>query len=110
MASDYAELLFRTAQFSAECARRSHGIVWDRLRLYWEGFREIEVPLPSPDEQEAIVRYITAKTAQLSALDAATRRTVALLKERRAALIAAAVTGRMDVQNMVRKGDNVGVS
>jgi len=46
LSTDYAGLLFRTSVFSAECARRSHGIVWDRLRLYWEGFRDIVVPLP----------------------------------------------------------------
>jgi len=42
----YARELFRTAMFSAECARHSNGLVWDRLRLYWEGFRDIWVPPP----------------------------------------------------------------
>jgi type I restriction enzyme S subunit len=45
----------------------------------------------------AIVSYITAETAKLDAMRAATERTIALLKERRAALIAAAVTGQIDV-------------
>ena len=48
-------------------------------------------------EQRAIVSHIVAETAKLDALRAATERTIALLKERRAALIAAAVTGRIDV-------------
>ncbi len=99
LSSEYAEYLFRTEMFSAECARRSHGIVWDRLRLYWEGFRDIEVPLPSPDEQSAIVALIAAETFKLDALRSATERTIALLKERRAALIAAAVTGAIDVES-----------
>ena len=44
-------------------------------------------------------RYLAASMAlQLDALRAATERTIALLKERRAALIAAAVTGKLDVQ------------
>lgn len=93
----YAGLLFRTEMFSAECARRSHGIVWDRLRLYWEGFREIELPLPSVEAQREIVAYVAQETAKLDALRMATERSVALLKERRAALIAAAVTGQIDV-------------
>jgi type I restriction enzyme S subunit len=83
--------------FSAECARRSHGIVWDRLRLYWEGFREIELPVPSADAQDDIVVHIAEETAKVDALRSATERTIALLKERRAALIAAAVTGQIDV-------------
>ena len=95
--ADYAGLLFRTEVFSAECGSRSHGIVWDRLRLYWEGFREIEIPLPSLQEQRAIVEYIGTETAKLDPLRAATERSIALLRERRAALIAAAVTGQIDV-------------
>lgn len=95
----YAGLLFRTDVFSAECARRSHGIVWDRLRLYWEGFREIELPLPSADSQHDIVVYIAKETAKVDALRLATERSTALLKERRSALIAAAVTGQIDVES-----------
>jgi type I restriction enzyme, S subunit len=94
---DYAGLLFRTDAFSAECGSRSHGIVWDRLRLYWDGFREIEIPLPALDEQRAIVEHINKETTKLDALSEATERTIDLLKERRAALIAAAVTGQIDV-------------
>jgi type I restriction enzyme, S subunit len=97
ISSEYAGLLFRTDIFSAECARRSHGIVWDRLRLYWDGFREIELPLPSLDEQSEIVAHIAEETGKLDALRLAAERTIALLKERRAALIAAAVTGRLNV-------------
>ena len=97
LSPDYAGLLFRTEMFSAECARRSHGIVWDRLRLYWEGFREIELPLPSADTQREIVGFAARETAKLDALRSATERSIALLKERRAALIAAAVTGKLDV-------------
>ena len=95
LSPDYAGLLFRTEMFSAECARYSHGIVWDRLRLYWEEFRDIVVPLPPPAEQRAIVAHISAETAKLDALRQAAERTIGLLKERRAALIAAAVTGKI---------------
>ena len=94
---EYAGLLFRTDMFSAECARRSHGIVWDRLRLYCEGFREIELPLPPAEVQADIVVYINRSTEKLDSLRFATERTIALLKERRAVLITAAVTGRINV-------------
>lgn len=97
LSSAYAERLFRTEMFSAECARHSHGIVWDRLRLYWNGFRNIVVPLPSEEEQDAIVAYVSSETAKLDALRSATERTIALIKERRAALIAAAVTGQLNI-------------
>jgi type I restriction enzyme S subunit len=100
LSSQYAGLLFRTEAFSAECARRSHGIVWDRLRLYWEGFREIEVPLPPSQDQSKIVEYVAMEAGKLDSLGSATERTINLLKERRAALIAAAVTGQIGVESM----------
>ena len=92
----YAGLLFRIDEFSAECARRSHGIVWDRLRLYWGSFRDIDLPVPPAGMQQAIIDHVVEVTAKLDALAFTTERTILLLKERRGALIAAAVTGRID--------------
>ena len=43
-------------------------------------------------------QYINAETAKLDALRLATERTIALPEERRAALIAVAVTGKIDVR------------
>ena len=99
LSSAYAGLLFRIPAFSAECARRSHGIVWDRLRLYWDGFREIEVPVPPLAEQTSVVDHVWTRTSRLDELISAADISVALLKERRAALIAGAVTGQIDVEN-----------
>lgn len=59
---------------------------------------ELRGPLPVLDEQRAIVAHIARETAKLDAVRAATERTIALLKERRSALIAAAVTGQLDVR------------
>lgn len=56
------------------------------------------LPTPPLDEQRAIVDYIARETAKIDAVRAATERSIALLKERRAALIAAAVTGQIDVE------------
>ena len=98
LSPQYASLLFRTAAFSAECARHSHGIVWDRLRLYWVGFRGIEVPLPPVQEQADIVEQIAFETKRLDELSKSAESTISLLKERRAALIAAAVTGQIEVK------------
>ena len=91
-------MLFRTAAFSAECARHSHGIVWDRLRLYWDGFRDIAVPLPPPQEQSQLVAHVGSETGALDRLSGSIERSAALLKERRSALVAAAVTGQIDVK------------
>ena len=98
LSSAYANMLFQTDAFSAECARHSHGIVWDRLRLYWTGFRDIEVPLPPVQEQAEIVDQIAFETKRLDELSKSTESTIALLKERRSALTTAAVTGQVDIK------------
>jgi type I restriction enzyme S subunit len=71
------------------------------LRLYPEGFFEVFLAVPPIGEQRAIVAHIAAETAKLDAMRSATERTIALLKERRAALIAAAVTGAIDVREEI---------
>lgn len=98
LSSAYAGLLFKTPAFSAECARRSHGIVWDRLRLYWDGFREIEVPLPARSQQATIVDHIRDETRKIDELISVTRNAIALLEERRTAVIAASITGQIDME------------
>jgi type I restriction enzyme S subunit len=60
--------------------------------------KELPVPLPPENEQHAIVEYIASEVTKLDSLYAATERTIGLLKERRGALIAAAVTGELAVQ------------
>jgi type I restriction enzyme, S subunit len=55
------------------------------------------IAVPSIEEQRAIVAHIAAETAPLDILAAATERSMALLRERRAALIAAVVTRRIEV-------------
>lgn len=52
----------------------------------------IKLPLPPIDEQQAIARFLDAKTAQLDALVAQKRQLIAKLKEKRSALIARTVT------------------
>lgn len=68
------------------------------LRLYSESFLALWLPHPPADEQRAIVEFINHETAVLDKLHAATERTITLLKERRSALIAAAVTGQIDLE------------
>lgn len=60
-----------------------------------EQLMNLRIPVPPQEEQHAIVMNISRETAQLDAVLAATQRAIALLKERRAAMIAAAVTGQI---------------
>jgi type I restriction enzyme S subunit len=61
-------------------------------------YGQIEIALPPLAEQRAIVAHLDAATAQFDALTAEVERALALLQERRTALISAAVTGQIDVR------------
>lgn len=65
-------------------------------KMETEVLQQFELPVPGVEEQRAIVEHIARETAKLDAVRAATERTMILLKERRATLIAAAVTGQLD--------------
>lgn len=95
--SAYVDALVRIPVFAEEATRFSKGVWSSRLRLYPEGLFEIWMPVPPLEEQRDIVAYIKQETAKLDALREATERTIGLSKERRAALIAAAVTGQIAV-------------
>ena len=94
--SRYFSALFRTNVYMAEVDKYSHGIVKDRNRLYWENFKQMPTPYPTPDEQVCIVRYLDKATAAI-ATDRAHRQ-IDLLREYRTRLIADVVTGKLDVR------------
>lgn len=94
---DYVDALVRIPLFAQEVIRYSKGVWSSRLRLYPEGFFETYWPVPPLEEQREIVRHIAIETAKIDRLRAATEHSITLLKERRGALIAAAVTGQIDI-------------
>ena len=59
---------------------------------------QLPIAIPPVSEQYAIVDYLDRETARLDELAARTRDTTALLRERRAALVAAAVTGQIETE------------
>ncbi|CAM2815265.1 restriction endonuclease subunit S [Saccharomonospora xinjiangensis] len=61
----------------------------------------LPVPVPPLDEQRRVVRALDQQTTKIDTLIAETERFIELARERRAALITAAVTGQIDVREMV---------
>ncbi len=55
--------------------------------------------LPSPDEQEKIVKFLDAQSGLWSLAQNRAKAQITLLQERRTALISAAVTGKIDVRD-----------
>ena len=94
----YVDALVRLPIFAQEVTRYSKGVWSSRLRLYPEGFFAVSISVPPLSEQREIVARMANETRKLDELGAATERIIVLLKERRAALIAAAVTGQIDVE------------
>ena len=67
-------------------------------RVPEEFIRNYPVPAPPYAQQRAIADYLDRETARIDGLAARTRDTIALLRERRAALVAAAVTGQIGME------------
>lgn len=97
--SQYLERVFRTGNCIEEMRRFSKGITDFRSRLYWENFRILRVPVPPPDEQKQILAWINETEKKTDNLISKSLQAIELLKERRTALISAAVTGKIDVRN-----------
>lgn len=66
--------------------------------------RDFPVALPSLSEQRSIVDFLDQETAKIDTLISEAQRAIELLKERRGALISAAVTGKIDVRGLVSQG------
>ncbi|WKJ88893.1 restriction endonuclease subunit S [Methylomonas montana] len=63
-----------------------------------DALRRTPIALPPINEQIVISDYLKQETTKLDTLTAEAQRGIALLKERRSALISAAVTGKIDVR------------
>jgi type I restriction enzyme S subunit len=96
----YLALVFAETRVSDVLTFESVGSTMDNLNT--EILGSCQFGLPPLSEQRGIVAHVAAETTKLDALRSATERTIALLKERRSALIAAAVTGKLDVQGVGR--------
>ncbi len=67
-------------------------------RVSWEFMSGMVLAMPTKDEQSAIAAFLDRETAKIDTLIQKSRYAIDLLKERRTALISAAVTGKIDVR------------
>jgi type I restriction enzyme S subunit len=70
-----------------------------RYKLQKTVLLDIPVVVPSVTEQELILDYIKKKKLVFTKIESRAESLIAILKERRTALISAAVTGKIDVRN-----------
>lgn len=98
-----------SAQFLYECCQST--FYWQYIaseqiqatiqNISAQRYGRLLLPLPPLKEQQQIVRHIAAERERLGALLKEAMDIISLLKERRAALISAAVTGKIDVRGLI---------
>lgn len=66
-----------------------------------EKLESLRVPLPSGSEQNEVADYLDFETAEIDAAISDAKEAIELSKERRAALISAAVTGKIDIRDRI---------
>ncbi len=96
---DYLMRLLSSEMFVAHFSPDTTGVSVPHISP--EQLGDFVIPIPPVMEQEEIVMFITQEATKLDALKSESERAITLLKERRSALIAAAVTGRIDVSDVV---------
>jgi type I restriction enzyme S subunit len=94
----FVEWVLRTPQCVEEMRTRSVGVTDFRPRLYWDEFKDLKIALPPLTEQQQLLKEIGAEVARYRTLADTAEAAISLLTERRAALISAAVTGKIDVR------------
>lgn len=92
----YFHHLYRTPHFAKEAERWSYGITSDMWSLRPEHFKMIYTPIPPPDEQAAIVRFLDHVNRRIERTIKAKRKMIALLNEQKQVIIHRAVTRGLD--------------
>jgi|APLak6261659701_1056019.scaffolds.fasta_scaffold01170_4 type I restriction enzyme, S subunit len=101
---DYFLRLFKTALIGEQFRLNSKGLGTGSsgfMRLYTENFGDIKVPLPSREEQAAIITYIETESIKINQAISLQQQQIDKLKEYKATLINSAVTGKIRVPELV---------
>jgi len=88
----YAHYALRSDEYIKYFKAYSTGVIDSRLRIYPEVFLGLKCALPPIPDQSAIAAFLDQETGKIDALVAEQERLIALLKEKRQAVISQAVT------------------
>ena len=92
---DYFVNLLSSSAFLNFMEASCRGATRDRVSREMLG--QTRVPIPRPDEQKRISEYLNEISQRIWKLQDCSRESINLLRERRSALITAAVTGQLDI-------------
>lgn len=94
----YFASLFCSSLLRAQIERSISGAEGLANNLPQSSMKNFFIPVPPLEEQQEIAAFLDNETTKFDTLTAEANRVIALLQERRSALISAAVTGKIDVR------------
>ena len=97
MLSEFLFCFTQTGAFSDW--KNSSCIIATIQNISAEKYASLSVPVPPVDEQEAVLKFIEVESQKIASAIATAEREIELMEEYRTALIASAVTGKIDVRN-----------
>ena len=92
----FAFRILENKAFQGFAQSHGNGILEHRAAINWDILKGIGVPLPPVQEQQAILQLLDHETAKIDALVAEQEKLIALLQEKRQAVISHAVTKGLD--------------
>ena len=96
---DFLQLVIRSSVVTQQLALCMVGSTFKRINV--EEIRSLVIAFPPPDEQAKIANHLLAQAEIFDQLIGEALLSSELLRERRTALISAAVTGQIDVRGLV---------
>lgn len=105
MVNRYYNYLFKTELFADEFYKWGNGIVDDLWSTKWSNMKNIMVPFPSLEEQQAIAEHLDTKCAEIDTIIAKEQSVIEKLQEYRQSIITEIVTNGLDpTEKMVPSG------
>jgi type I restriction enzyme S subunit len=96
----FGEAVLKSSNCRRELRIRVRGIVEGFWRLYTDDFYTIKLPIPSLNEQTAIMQYLAAQHKNTKTYEESIRNEIDTLHELRTCLISDVVTGQIDVRGI----------
>ncbi len=94
--------LFKSKPY-IQALQSTSNLVRDGQALRFENFSLVDLVIVPDEEQKQIADYLDTQTQKIDTLTERAKQAITLLKERRTALISAAVTGKIKVNDEVRE-------
>ncbi len=97
---EYVTMFLTTSEARVQIRRDARGSSGTMVKVSQNHVLDWQITLPPLDEQDELVKHMKSAGNRFQNITNEITRTISLLKERRAALITAAVTGQLDLKEI----------